>query len=158
MEKMKYIAGKRLLTYCYLNSVWIWNFFRLLSWFAFILREKETQSRHAQPLVLEGSTQQAAFIVAAAAPMTTYMPSRRHTAAAAARNPLAAFSISRLKGPKSLSAVVLERLSSANSLFSCCQHPCRHPSRGRCPSLWPRHRPWQPFHRSQPSQRLKEVV
>ena len=89
--------------------------------------ERETQSRHAQPLVLEGSTQQAAFIVAAAAPMTTYMPSRRHTAAAAARNPLAAFSISRLKGPKSLSAVVLERLSSANSLFSCRQRPCLHP-------------------------------
>ena len=89
--------------------------------------ERETQSRHAQPLVLEGSTQQAAFIVAAVAPMTTYMPSCRHTTAAAARNPLAAFSISRLKGPKSLSAVVLERLSSANSLFSCRQRPCLHP-------------------------------
>ena len=51
--------------------------------------------------------------------------SRRQTATAAARNPLAAFSISRLKDLKSLSAVVLERLSSTNSLFSCRPRPCR---------------------------------
>ena len=87
------------------------------------------------------------------------LSSRRHNAAAAAHNPLAAFSISRLKNPKSLSAVVLERLSSASSLFSRRQRPCRQrPCRRRSSSCWPRRRPWQPFYRSQPSRRLKEVV